>query len=203
MRQVRKIVMWIVAAGVAAFVLAAGWWIYATSNVAVPSYAVVQAEGDVEIRDYPALVVAEVTTQGTRGEAVRAGFSPLARYIFARERDGEKIAMTAPVTQRPDGDGTWTVQFIMPEEYTLDSLPKPVGAQVVLATESAVRRAAIRFSGSWDDARFAEQEATLRAWLTARGLTPTGPATYAYYNDPFTPPFLRRNEVLIDLAPSG
>ncbi|MEM7745729.1 MAG: heme-binding protein [Pseudomonadota bacterium] len=195
--------MWIVAAGVTAFVLAAGWWIYATFNVPVPAYAVVEVEGDVEIRDYPALVVAEVTTRGTRGEAVRSGFSPLARYIFAREREGEKIAMTAPVTQRPDGDGTWTVQFIMPEEYTLESLPQPAGAQVALASEDPVRRAAIRFSGSWDDERFAEQEATLRAWLSARGLTALGPATYAYYNDPFTPPFLRRNEILIDLAPSG
>ena len=207
MRQVKRIMVWLLGAVGLAFVLAACGWVYATSNVATPAYRVAEADGAVEIRDYPELVVAEITTTGTRQEAVRAGFSPLAGYIFAKEREGEKIAMTAPVTQRAGGGGggggdEWTVQFIMPEGYTLETLPRPAGSDVKLDTEPALRRAAIRFSGWWSDEAFAEQEGLLRAWLDARGLKAMGPPTYAYYNDPFTPGFLRRNEVLFDLAPN-
>lgn len=183
-----------------AFVLAACGWIYATSNVAVPAYVVAQTDGAIELRDYPELVVAEITTTGTRGEAVRAGFSPLAGYIFAKEREGEKIAMTAPVTQRAADGQDWTVQFIMPEGYTLENLPRPAGSKVRLETEAPIRRAAIRFSGWWSDESFAEQEARLRDWLAARDLTPQGEPIFAYYNDPFTPGFLRRNEVIFNLS---
>ncbi|MEM0987257.1 MAG: heme-binding protein [Pseudomonadota bacterium] len=203
MKRIRKTVIWMLGAGAVCTAVAAGAWIYATSNVEVPPYVIAETDGDVEIRDYPPLVVAEVTTTGPRREAVRAGFGPLAGYIFARERPGEKIAMTAPVTQRAEGNGAWTVQFIMPEGYSLEDLPAPSGSTVSLNTEPALRRAAIRFSGSWSDALFAEKEAALRAWLTARGQEPSGPAIFAYYNDPFTPGFLRRNEVIFDLGPAG
>jgi len=86
-------------------------------------------------------------------EAVRAGFGPLARYIFAKERPGEKIAMTAPVTQKADGP-SWTIQFIMPSAYNLDRLPKPSGMDVQLRALPPARRAAIRFSGWWSDELF-------------------------------------------------
>ena len=83
----------------AILVLVVAWYIQ-TRNVETASYQVVESDGDIEIRDYPALVVAEVTRTGSRDQAVRSGFGPLARYIFAKERAGEKIAMTAPVTQK-------------------------------------------------------------------------------------------------------
>lgn len=192
--------LWALGAVALAFVLVACGWIYMTSNVATPAYEVARTDGKIEIRQYPELVIAEITTRGTRRDAVSAGFRPLAGYIFARERPGEKIAMTAPVNQRASGDGTWSVQFIMPEEYTLETLPRPANSEVRLVTEPAMRRAAIRFSGSWDDASFSEQEARLRNWLGTQGLTPDGAPIYAYYNDPFTPPFLRRNEVIFNLT---
>lgn len=88
----------------------------------------------------------------------------------------------------------------MPSQYALADLPKPADAQVRLATEPAKRRAAVRFSGVADDELIASQEAALVAWMENRGLTPSGPPTYAYYNDPFTPGFLRRNEVMFDLV---
>ena len=177
--------------------LAVGGWAWASLNVAEPSFETIIADGDFSLRAYPALVVAETEKPGSRGQAVRAGFSPLAGYIFARERAGEKIAMTAPVTQRREGAG-WTVQFVMPEGRTLADLPAPTGAEVRLAEWPAARRAAVRFSGVADDASIAEAEARLRAWMAARGLTDAGePPLYAYYNDPFTPGFLRRNEVLV------
>lgn len=176
------------------------FWFVQTRNVEVASYSVELAEGPVEIRDYPALTVAEVTRAGSRDQAVRAGFGPLARYIFASDRPGDKIAMTAPVTQQ-QGEGAWTIQFVMPSGYTLQSLPKPAGADVRLRSLPPVRRAAIRFSGWWSDALFNEKNAALQDWLKTKGLATAGPPIFAYYNDPFTPGFLRRNEILYDLAP--
>lgn len=174
------------------------FWYLQTRNVEIARYQVIEAHGPMEIRAYPALTVAEVTRTGTRDQAVRSGFGPLARYIFAREREGEKIAMTAPVTQKSE-DGSWTIQFIMPSGYTLDSLPKPAGTDVRLREIPATRRAAIRFSGWWSDELFRAKDAALRDWLEGKGLETAGTPVFAYYNDPFTPGFLRRNEILYDL----
>lgn len=176
-----------------------------------PDYTVEVADGDFELRQYPALVVASVQRGGDRGAAVGAAFRPLANYIFAKERGGEKIAMTAPVTQASEkipmtapvtqgpGKGGWTVSFIMPADRTLDDLPAPAG-DVRLSDIPPRRMAAVRFSGRWTDANFARATERLMAWVEARGLTPTGGVEYAYYNDPFTPFFLRRNEVMVEVA---
>jgi DNA gyrase inhibitor GyrI len=174
------------------------FWFVQTRNVEIARYDVAEADGAIEIRNYPALTVAEVTRTGTRDQAVRSGFGPLARYIFAKERTGGKIAMTAPVTQKSDG-GAWTIQFIMPAGYSLQNLPRPAGADVQLREMPPARRAAIRFSGWWSDELFNARDAELRAWLKARGLEPQGAPLFAYYNDPFTPGFLRRNEILYDI----
>ena len=211
--------LWVLG-GVAATALGAwGYFIYRVKTVERPAYAVALADGDVELRDYPALRVAEVTRHGSRQDAVSAGFGPLARYIFAKARGGEPIAMTAPVTQSPgsapasdepiamtapvtqrqEDDGRWTVRFIMPSGYTLESLPAPAG-DVRLREEPARRLAAIQFSGVATDARVAEHETRLRTWLEARDHRVLGPPTYAYYDDPWMPPPLRRNEVLLPVA---
>jgi len=202
--------------GVAAVAVLGVWgaFIYNVKTVERPDYRVVDQEGDIELRDYPSLVVAEVTTRGSRWEAVSRGFAPLARYIFAKDRGGdtipmtapvtqtraeEKIAMTAPVTQTERGDGSWTVRFIMPSSYDLESLPAPA-SNVTLDELPARRVAAIRFSGWATDASIAEHEAQLRDWLSKRDLEPRGPATYAYYDDPWMPGPLRRNEVLVPVG---
>lgn len=176
----------------------AGFWFVQTRNVEIAPYTIVEADGPIEVRDYPALTVAEVTRSGTRDQAVRAGFGPLARYIFASDRGGEKIAMTAPVTQNGEA-GHWTIRFIMPSGSTLDRLPKPAGTDVTLAEMPAAKRVAIRFSGWWSDALFTDKNAELLAWMQKRGMVPDGGPTFAYYNDPFTPGFLRRNEILYEV----
>lgn len=190
-----------VALALAAAAVALGlFWFIQTRNVEVARYDVVEADGAIEIRDYPALIVAEVERTGSRDQAVRAGFGPLARYIFAREREGDKIAMTAPVTQKADGE-RWTIQFIMPSGYDMARLPRPAGPDVCLRETPPARRAAIRFSGWWSDELFAAKDKALKQWLDGRGLATKGTPTFAYYNDPFTPGFLRRNEILYDLMP--
>lgn len=190
-----------VALALAAAAVALGlFWFIQTRNVEVARYDVVEADGAIEIRDYPALIVAEVERTGSRDQAVRAGFGPLARYIFAREREGDKIAMTAPVTQKADGE-RWTIQFIMPSGYDMARLPRPAGPDVRLRETPPARRAAIRFSGWWSDELFAAKDKALKQWLDGRGLATKGTPTFAYYNDPFTPGFLRRNEILYELMP--
>lgn len=195
-------------------------FVYVVQNVEQPAYASVLLDGDFEVRDYPPLVVAEVRRSGDREQGLRAGFGPLARYIFARERGGEpiemtapvqqqalapdeKIAMTAPVTQSPNGENTWVVRFIMPSELSLEALPAPGNDAVRLRQLPASRVVAVRFSGRTDDALIAEQEQRLRDWMAVRALSPVGPSTYAYYNDPFTPGFLRRNEILLPVGPDA
>ncbi len=209
--------IWIgVGALAAVAVIGAGAWIYMTNNVETPDYTVITSEGDIEIRDYPALVVAQVRRSGDRKSAVNRGFGPLANYIFAKDRAGQDIPMTAPVTQQRDAriamtapvtqseaNGEWIVRFIMPSEYRLEDLPRPAGEDVTLESVAPSRRVAIRFSGVADDALIARNEDTLRSWLESRGIEPLGAATYAYYNAPFTPGFMRRNEVMFDIAPDA
>ena len=212
-RMIVGLVLGGVALAAAAFVAAVSM----VNNVEQPTYGVVIAEGDIEIRDYPALVVAEVETSGDRKTAINIGFRPLAAYIFAKERAGDPIAMTAPVTQErktiamtapvvqsrakglKDG-GTWHVRFFMPSQHAMESLPKPAAENVRLMDVPATRRAAIRFSGVATDALIIEKEARLRDWLTKRGTTSSGPPTYAYYNAPFTPGPMRRNEVWLEIS---
>jgi hypothetical protein len=198
-----------VTAGFAALAIAAvaGWLLYMRS-IDQPAYELVVKDGNIEVRDYGPMTVAEVTRRGDRDNAVREGFRPLARYIFAKDRPGEKIAMTAPVTQQLErvpetnegGSGqTWKVHFIMPEGKEVGTLPKPSDEDVRLLRIDAMRRVAIRFSGRADDSLIAANETRLRSWLDQHGYTAFGPAVYAYYDDPFTPGMFRRNEVLFEI----
>jgi DNA gyrase inhibitor GyrI len=215
-----KIALILIAGLAAAGIIGLLVFVYVVQNVETPDYTVVSKDGDFEIRDYPALVVAEVTMAGDRQQSLSNGFGPLARYIFAKERSGdriamtapvqqravgadEKIAMTAPVTQTPTADGTWTVQFIMPSRYGLEDLPAPANSKVRLDEVPARRVAAVRFSGRTNDQAIAEQQARLEEWLASRDLSPSGEPIYAYYNDPFTPGPLRRNEVMLEVEGAG
>lgn len=180
---------------------AVGAYFWVERSAEQPKYTSVLLDEAFEVRDYPALVVAEVSRSGTRYDAVRRGFRPLASYIFAKERGGETISMTAPVTQTPEGaQKDWTIRFIMPSQYTLETLPKAAGDDVKLATLPAKRRAAIRFSGVATDELIASKELALREWMADRGLFAESGPTYAYYNHPWTPGFLRRNEVMFEIA---
>lgn len=186
----------VVAAGVAAFVASR-----AAADVEQPDYTSLRLDGEFELRLYPDLVVARVDRDGTRGMAVQRAFSPLANYIFANDRGGEKIAMTAPVLQQPADTASWTVSFIMPAGRPLEHFPEAATGSDVRLEELPERMVATyRFSGRWSDARFAAGAERLRAWIEAEGLSVVGDPEYGYYNDPFTPSFMRRNEVLIEVT---
>ena len=164
-----------------------------------PSYKVVNQIGDVEIREYDALTIAEIKIQKEdRMEAANAGFMPLANYIFAKNRDGETMAMTAPVRQKSIEKG-WALQFVMPEEYTLKTLPKSTDSRITLKENPKKKYAVLRFSGRPTDSNVAEHEALLRSIIKQHGLKITGTPLYNYYNPPWTLPFMRRNEIWFEL----
>jgi hypothetical protein len=179
-----------------------------------PPYTLVTRDGAFEVRDYPALVVAEVTVTGDQTQAASAGFRLLAGYIFganrrrqsiamtvpvAQSRVGEKIAMTAPVAQTRTGDH-WVVRFTMPRAYTLQTLPEPDDARVHLRATSPERVGVVRFSGLARPDAVVTQTLQLEAWLERHGRRPAGPASLAQYDPPWTLWFMRRNEVMIPIA---
>ncbi len=160
-------------------------------------------DGDYSIRRYPELIVAETTQPGDLSQGLDRGYRRLADYIGAKNRPGDKIAMVAPVLadQAGDvgGDARWRTRFVMPSGWTQDRLPTPSGA-VTLATVERRRVAAVRFSGSGDDAAMKAKERELRNWIERRGESAAGEAEYAFYDAPFIPAMARRNEVLIPLS---
>lgn len=185
------------------------------SGVEEPKFRVIVADGDFEIREYAPVIVAETIVEGDWGAAGNAGFRRLASYIFGANDGGRRIAMTAPVSQQAPGSriamtapvaqerrGTaWAVAFTMPREYSLDRLPVPNDPTVHLRPIGERRVGAIRFSGRWNAERFEAGEAELRRWLTSKGEKVIGEPVSARYNPPWTPWFLRRNEILLELAP--
>lgn len=176
-----------------------------------PSYTTVLTDDAFQIRDYPALIVAEVAVTGEQREAASKGFRLLAGYIFGGNTRRQKIAMTAPVTQAPVNEkiamtapvtqtksaGAWIVRFTMPSAYTLDALPMPNDPRVHLRRVPAMRFAVLRFSGLAGELDVAAKGKELIAAAKARHLRATGPVTLAQYDPPWTLWFMRRNDVLI------
>jgi len=212
----RRRYMWWIIAMLTVVLLGAALWGPLVSNVEQPKYSVVQSSGNIEIRDYAPIIVAETEATGERSEPIGKGFRIIADYIFGNntvskdiamtapvtQQGSEKIAMTTPVTQQGDGK-TWQVRFIMPSKYTMKTLPKPNNAAVTLKEVPARRIAAIRFSGMSGKENLKSHTEELEAYLRKQGLTPLSAPTHAFYNPPWTLPFLRRNEVLIEIAGPG
>ncbi|EED32876.1 soul heme-binding protein [gamma proteobacterium NOR5-3] len=180
-----------------------------------PSYTVLEKSGDVELRAYDPMIVAETLVPGAMDSASNQGFRLIAGYIFgknsARSGEAEKISMTAPVTLQavPEKiDMTtpvttekvgeqWRVHFVMPSEYSMDTLPVPDNPAVRLREVPQAHYAVLRFSGLVNEKKRAAKIAELRQWLKARNITAVGAPELARYNPPWTLPFLRRNEIMI------
>lgn len=200
-----------------ALLLAATAFTAATGAQAIeePAFEVERALADaVELRRYAPYVVAEAKVPGPAEEAGNQAFPILAGYIFGKnqgERKLEmtapvtqaaapvKLPMTAPVTQAPADGGGYIVQFVLPRSVTLATAPKPLDPRVMLREVPAARVAAIRFSGFWSEANYQQHLAQLQAALKEAGQPWTGEPVYARYNAPFTPWFMRRNEIWLAL----
>jgi hypothetical protein len=182
-----------------------------------PKFALALKDGAFEIRDYAPSIVAEVTVTGDQRDASSKGFRLLAGYIFGGNATRQKIAMTAPVTKTATsekiamtapvtliaGVGEWLVRFTMPASYAMADLPVPNNKAVRLRSVPAARFAVLQFSGLAGEAKVAAKTAHLAALVTKRGLVAVGPSSIARYNPPWTPWFLRRNEVMLPLSAGG
>lgn len=182
------------------------------SQVERPSYEIERKADNIEIRQYPPMLVAEVNIEGEREEALSQGFRELADFIFGNntlqqevamtapvvQQESAKIDMTAPVTQQQQGDA-WVVQFIMPQEYSMETLPKPNNANVKIIQTEAKRYIAIEFSGLNREANLNKHRALLDAYIKENNIQTLGPMLMAFYNPPWTLPFLRRNELMYEL----
>lgn len=180
-------------------VAGAGYFLYREKSVEKPNHRVVETDGDFEVRDYPDLLIAETVVEGDRASALDQGFGRLADYIFAKHRDGGRVAMTAPVLSSGAGAEGWVTRFVMPAHFTRETLPQP-SEGIRIATLPARRVAAIRFAGLADEAELAEREAQLRSWVGAKKFTPSGDIERAFYNSPFIPGPVRRTELLIPIG---
>jgi effector-binding domain-containing protein len=176
-------------------------------------YEVIEKEGKFEIRDYAPHIIAETLVDGSLEDAGNKAFKALFGYISGDNRSRAKVAMTAPVNQKPAGENIkmtgpvgqqrvqdkWAVSFSMPAAYTLETLPVPENPEVNLRSVPARRMAAVRYSGFWSERSYLRYKSELESWVRSKNLSITGAPIWARYNPPYMPWFLRRNEILIPI----
>jgi SOUL heme-binding protein len=190
-------------------------------SIEMPDYTLVYKDGALEYRQYAAYLVAEteVTDRSDYSAAGDEGFRRLFRYITGANTNQSKIAMTAPVEQSAAGQkiamtapveqaaaaGGWTVAFVVPRQYNIQSVPLPSNPQVRIREVPAELRAVLRYSGRWTEKQFNRRKTELLDLLAAAGVEAVGEVGTALYNPPYMPPFLRRNEVHVTVRalPAG
>ena len=182
------------------------------SDVEKPDYKVFQSEQNIEIRQYEPMIIAEVEVDGKREDAIGDGFRLLADYIFGnntvqqvismtapvQQKENQKIAMTAPVQQQSAGK-SWRMSFVMPSKYSMESLPEPNNDRVRLKEILTKKFIVIEFSGTNSNENVTKHENQLMNYIEGNNLKITGSPKYAFYNPPWSLPFLRRNEVMIEI----
>ncbi len=192
------------------------WSIYGYfgSRVEQAQYSIVKKANGYEIRNYPRHIVAQTTLTGPYGQSMSKGFSIVAGYIFGGNTKkqtiamtspvvmggggSEKIAMTAPVMVE-SGSETRTISFGMPKSYTIDTLPAPSDSRVKIVEIPDKKFAVLRFSGYRTDSRIQKMEKKLLELLSQDNVEVLSKTSYAGYNAPGTPPWMTRNEVLVEV----
>ena len=191
-------------------------WSFSMPSRAIeePDYRVVRELADVEVRQYMPYTVAEVVVAGPATEAGNQAFRILAGYIFGKNKGERKFAMTAPVTQaavpkklemtapvtQTAVASGFLVQFVLPKDVTVANAPEPLDARVQIREVPPSLVAVIRYSGFWSESNYKEHLAKLQEALRAADLPWAGEPIYSRYNAPFTPCFLRRNEIWLHLS---
>lgn len=186
-----------------------------------PNYTILNQSDDFELRRYDPQIVAETYVAGDQKQASNKGFRILADYIFGNNtapsgksskismtspvkmqpqkgdsKPSQKIAMTAPVNLQ-EQDGRWRVRFVMPSQYTMQTLPKPNNPEVKISEVPAQTYGVIQFSGLTGTEKIASKTAALKTWMQSQNLKQVGQPELARYNPPWTLPFMRRNEIMI------
>ena len=168
-----------------------------------PEFTLTHKENNFEIREYSPRIIAQVSVSDDFDGASSAGFKSLADYIFGNNMindQSQKIAMTAPVIAEPTSEkinmtapvlaegknNEWLISFVMPKEYSIESLPKPNNSAVILIERPRERYAVVVFSGLVRESSYNEKAALLHEFVKTHGLSPVGPLMIARYNPPWT-----------------
>lgn len=183
------------------FLMLSAYWHGEAMAVEEAKYTVLQKRDAFELREYAPQVVAETLVQGDFSSVGNEAFQQLFGYISGRNRKAQSIPMTAPVNQERVGN-EWRVAFVMPADSRLSDLPAPLDPSVILREIPGRTMAALTYSGTWSKKRYDKHLTILKEHLKELGLKATGEPVFARYNPPFTPWFLRRNEILIPVERS-
>lgn len=182
------------------------------AGVKEPLYDSLKYDAPFEVRTYESIVMATTLSEGAFGQSQNAPFQRLFDYISGNNSGNAEISMTAPVLMKPEpieipmtapvlmearGEETWTMSFVLPAEYTLESAPKPKDPKVYIEEKKNVKFAVITFSGLFNERNFEINRLKLEDWMKSQDLVAAGPPLRAGYNPPWTIPALRRNEILI------
>lgn len=166
-----------------------------------PEYRVLSTAAGIELREYSEHWLAECNVEDMddlRNASSRA-FNQLFNYISGNNETGQKIAMTSPVQQTKSETG-WRVSFVVPSEFKPESIPVPLHSSITLKKVVAGKFAALRYRGAWNNEVFQAKSKELLDTIKELKLKPIGEVSSAVYNPPFTPPILRRNEVLVRVS---
>ena len=203
--------------GALILLLPSGCSVVGINNVEEAVYTVVIKDKNFELRDYDPMIIVETTIDDDFENAGNKAFRRLFAYITGNNVANSEIAMTAPVIADPAGmstgtdiamtapvlqeysKGGWRYAFVLPADITLETAPKPLDDNVKLAEVARKKVAIIQFSGLWSEESMQDETSELNDWISANNLTPSSEPRWAGYNPPWTIPFLRRNEVMIDV----
>lgn len=164
-------------------------------------YSVVRTVGKFEVRDYPALTVVE-TPMDPSGKSSGGSFNRLFKFITGKNDAKQKISMTTPVFMSNDGT-TATMSFVLPAKLKTNGVPKPEDGNVKVRELPAGRFAVLRFSGGRNSKKEAEAFEQLKTWMAAEAMGVSSPPVFGYFDPPWTPTFLRRNEVMLRTERGG
>ncbi len=171
------------------------------ANTEKAQYKVLESFGKIELRLYEPMIVAECDVGGEQREARRSGFRILASYIFGNNGSNREVAMTVPVIQQLQGDKRWIIRFKMPALYKrVEDLPAPVDNRIKLAKIESTQFVVISFSGTTREQNLSKHYDQLIAFVKQKGIKTRGEPLYAFFNPPWTLPFLRHNEILLALS---
>ncbi|MBV5319689.1 MAG: heme-binding protein [Chlorobium phaeobacteroides] len=193
--------------------LLAGCSVVGKRSADEPSFTLQKKDGVFEVRHYGRTVYAETVVDGAYAKTSGVAFSRLAGYIFGKNRAKQKIPMTAPVLQEPvslkipmtapvlqekKGDG-WLMSFVMPDGSRLETLPEPLDPAVKLREAEGRSVAVIGYAGLHSEKNIRKYAGLLKEWIGKKGYRAISEPRAASYDPPWTIPFLRRNEVQIDV----
>jgi len=182
-----------------------------------PKYKVLKNYDDIEIREYNSYLVAETTVSSDFEDAGDQAFSRLFNYIDGEnisqksiemtapveqekmDSKGQEIEMTAPVSQETMSNGTYRIAFVMPSNFTLETLPKPKDDGIKIRKVPARKVAVIRYSGTWSEENYDEHKKELYSFLSEKSYKIVGNPLWARYDPPFMPWLFRRNEIMVEI----